>query len=273
MDLLQQAQKEETRWTLFDTRSKYSKAAELYFQAGNIFTSENNHQDAAMAYVKSGDLYEINKEFFDSIQSYLKAVKQFKYFDPKSALIYLIKIKDCYELTGRLANAAKILEEIGDLDETQTMTSYSKAVQYYIEEKQIHNANKLRNKMCERYLKESQYELAANLYEIIANDYASTNSWSSADYYINALICLLALHDYVLVSNKLILYTETCPKLSSNYMYRSLNDMITACVNGNLQEFIDATAELDRKKPLEPWKVRALLSVRQNLTEIADGIL
>lgn len=273
MDLMQQAQKEENRWCFFDTRDKYSKAAVLYEQAGNIYMSENNHKEAAMAYVKAGDLYEINKDMHDSIQSYTKASKQFKYFDTKTAIIYLNKIKEYYKVTGKLNNVAKILEEIGDLDEDQAMGCYLKATQYYIGENQIHSANKLRNKICDRYVTDQQYEPAANLYEIIGNDYVSTNSFSAIEYYINAIICLLALDDYVLVSNKLLLYTETCPKILNNYMYKSLNDMVDACVHGNLQGFIDACAELDQKRTLEPWKVRALLGVRKNLTEMVDGIL
>ena len=276
MNLLQQAEKEEHRWSvfeLFETRTKYSRVAELYEQAGNLLVTEKNSQEAAKAFVKAGELYEYNREYYNSVQNYIKASKQFKEFDLKNAIIYLTKVKESYELTGKLHEAAKYLEQIGDLDSDQALNCYLKASEYYLGQNAIHSANKLRKKICEIYLNNKQYELAGNLYERVANDYVQTNSWNASEFYLNAIICFLALQDYILVDTKLKVYIDTHPKLVSDYRYKYVDHMVKACLAGNLQDFIDATFQLDEKTTLEPWKVRALLKVKEQLKEAGDNIL
>lgn len=273
MNLLEQAQNEENRWCLFDTRSKYKRAAELYEQAGNLFRTENNFEASAKAYLKAGELYEAIKDYYYSIQNYIKASEQYKKFDRDSAILYLTKIKEYYERNGKLKDSAKILEQIGDLDHHQALTCYLKGVYYYREINDIHSSNKLRHKICDIYLNTKQYQLAGELYELIANDYSTTNSWSASEYYLNAIICFLSLHDYKLVLNKLMVYIDIFPKLSNDYRYEYVYNMVKACVDYNLQEFIDNTFLYDQRKTLEPWKVCILYEIRKHLVEIADAIL
>jgi tetratricopeptide (TPR) repeat protein len=273
MDLLQQAQKEENRWSLFDNKEKYENAGDLYEKAGHRFKLDINHEEAANAYVKAGDSYERIKQSYYSIKNYFEAAKQFNYFDSKRAIVYFVKVKDYYELTGDAVKAGDILEQIAAIDSNNAITLYLRAISYYVESNNVSKANKARLKLCDIYLNDKNYELAGKLYETIAIESDSKMSWISMEHYINACICWLALHNYELAHQKLVYYTETNPKISMNIKYNYLRDMIQACVDCKFQNFIDATYQFDQRHTLISWMVIALTNVREHLLEISDNIL
>ena len=56
-EYMDNANKVENKWSLFNNIKKYQSAATLYVKAGNLYKVDNNYSMAATAYLKAVELY------------------------------------------------------------------------------------------------------------------------------------------------------------------------------------------------------------------------
>ncbi len=278
-ELLQKAEAEKNRWTLWNTKAKYTTAGEYYSDAGASFFLKQSYDESGKAYHLAAEAYVEAGNKRESLYNYIHAGNAYEHTNQAMACNMFTQVKELNVKNSNFREVAKYTFKLANLlkndQPEEAILLYEEASQYYKCNDDNYNATKCQIEMAYLHIKAYRYLKAAQLFEAMGTEGSKIPllNFKCIEYFTNAIFCFLAAYEFDLAAENLELYANTSIQFSQWYRFNKLHDIVIATKSLNLQAFIDNLAEFDRQKPLENWQIEALYGVRKTITEKNDDIL
>ena len=195
----------QTRWFFFKEGPDYSRAAELYQEAGNLFKMAKAWQEAGDAYMKAGNADILAGEPEESARRQINAAGCYKKVNPELAIDALKKATEVFLKSGRFHLAASYEKECGEIYETSlndlknAAIFYEKAADRYVAEDSLATALGCQLKAAHLAALNEDYDKAIDMFGAIAKQWAGDElkRYSMKDYLFKLGLCLLCAGDLV----------------------------------------------------------------------------
>ncbi|KAI8989402.1 soluble NSF attachment protein [Pilobolus umbonatus] len=272
-DLIQQAKKKLSSWSLFYNSNKCEDAAELYEKAGNMFRMAQQWNSAGDAFVEAAKLYQQGGcAKFEGSRAYDNAAKSYKRIDPAAAVSALKEAVILDQEGGNFKSAARHYQDIAELCESaeldrqkEALEAYQKAADLYIADDSPALSNKCLLKVAQIAADLEMYELAIEKYEHVAA--ASVDDpllkWSLKEHFLKAGLCHLCTKDLVKAHQALSNYCNMDMSFESSREYTLLKGVLDCIEQGDIDHFTQIVYDYDKLTRLDPWKTSVLLKVKQ----------
>lgn len=263
------------KWTIFGLgeSGKYQAAADEYNKAGNAYKLSKQWQEAAEMYLKVADLQGRLDSSHDMCTALVEAANCQKKYAVNEAVDTLRRVTETYMVNGRLNMAARYQKEIGELLESDNaldaaVEAYRAAADLYLSEgNHKQTANQLMVKVGTLASQRGDYSAGAEIFENLGRDCLEvrTLTFNAKGYFLQALMCHLALGDVVAARSKLDSFKSLDYTLDRTREAEFITALITAYENMSTEEFAQACADYDRITPLDAWKTSVLLSIKRRI--------
>jgi alpha-soluble NSF attachment protein len=195
----------------FGKQQKYEDAADLFTKAGNAFKLSNQWQSAGDAFLQSSEAWmQAGDNKTDAVNQIVEAGNCYKKINPVDAVKAFQRAIEHYNENGRFGSSARYWKEIAEIFEADHNTSsaadaYEHAAQMFERDNKKSNANTCMLKVATFSSEKGDLLKAAKIFEDIAKESLSSRlgAFSAKGYFLQALLCHLALGDQVQVRNKL----------------------------------------------------------------------
>ncbi|GAV56222.1 hypothetical protein ZYGR_0BA01280 [Zygosaccharomyces rouxii] len=262
--------------------AKYEEAADLCWQAANLYKLRKDLKSAGEAFtkaanyqIKAGSDDEAGNTFVESYKSYKSSGQSM------DAIHSLQKSVEIFTQRGQFRRAANYEFEMGELYET-ALTDYPNAIEcyetageWYSQDQALALANKCLVRCADLKALNSQYLEASEVYaRLIKNSMGNRLSqWSLKDYYLKMGLCQLAATDSVAASRTLSEGRQEDSNFSESREAQLLQDLIEAVGEGDSQLFSDKVFAFDRYSKLDKWKTTVLLRIKESISQAEDDLL
>jgi alpha-soluble NSF attachment protein len=211
---LTEANKALNRSTFFGIgkQQKFTDAAKSFTKAGNVFKLLNQWQSAGDVFLQAADaLMQAGDNKNEVIEAIVEAGNCYKKINPVEAVKAFQNAINYYNEIGRFGSSARYWKEIAEIFEADNNTAsaadaYEQAAQMFERDNKKSNANTCMLKVATFSSEKSEQLLkAAKIFEDIGKGSLSSRlgAFSAKGYFLQALLCHLALGDQVQVRNKL----------------------------------------------------------------------
>jgi alpha-soluble NSF attachment protein len=207
-----EARKALNRTTLFGfgKQQKYEDAADYFTKAGNAYKLANAFEEAGQAFLECSRAWDQagdNKS--DVVNSIVEAGNCFKKVNPVEAVNSFQKAIELYNESGRVGMSARYYKEIAEIFEADhntasAMEAYEQAAKMFELDKKQSNSNTCMLKVAQYASENGDLKKAAGIYESIGRESMSSRlgQYAAKGYFLQALLCYLAMGDAVQVNNK-----------------------------------------------------------------------
>lgn len=210
---LAEAQKALNRTTIFGfgKQQKYEDAADFFTKAGNAFKLENQWQSAGDAFLQAADAWmQAGENRTDAVNQIIEAGNCYKKINPVEAIKAFQRAIEFYNENGRFGSSARYYKEIAEIYEADhnaagAAAAYEHAAQMFERDNKKSNANTCMLKVATFASEKGDLSRAGKIFEDIAKESLTSRlgAFSAKGYFLQALLCYLALGDQVQVRNKL----------------------------------------------------------------------
>jgi len=275
--LLEKADKKagaSTGW-FSSSSNKFEEAGDLYQQAANGFKLEKLFREAGDAFSKEAECREKCKETNDAANAWWNAAKAYKRGYPDLAVQALSQTITHLTQAGRFRQAADREKEIAQIylqeqnDLRRACDSFQRAGEWYAQEDATATANACYKDAADLHAELEEYTHAISLYDQVANASLSSalTKYSVKDYWLKALLCTLAIPDYVSVGRKLTLYGQMDTTFSSTREAKFVTVLLESLQEGDEEAFSRAVYEFDQVTKLDNWKTAILVKIKRGLQQ------
>ncbi len=229
---MSEAKKALERTTIFGfgKQQKYEDAAENYTNAGNAYKLASDFPNAAKAFIKCSQVWEQTSEKFNITNALVEAGQCYKRAqNPTNAIKALCKAIELYNDDGRIGMSAKYTQEIAEiLENDHNITS---AIEVYEEAAHLYDLDKMKSNSNACLTKVAQFlstttdgngdlKKAGGIYEKLGDESMSSRlgQYSARGYFLQALLCYLAMGDAVQVNKKITEFKN------ADYSFASSNE-------------------------------------------------
>ncbi|PWI64279.1 hypothetical protein PCL_11311 [Purpureocillium lilacinum] len=291
--LLQKAEKSLQGMGFFWFRKRqYENAALLYLQAATAYTLQYQHLHAGMAYEKAAEIHSNYLNNPDDAISYrIKAFNVLKETDLHAAVRNMTVVVERYCEKGDFNRAARHLEQLGHVHETQSrdrkaaMELYEGAANLYEKANMRGCASaKLGNfvhtfvnqggsryagrpwlKVADIAALEGDYHKAIALYKAAAVEAIDSFLMTVGvrEYLFKAGICYLATGDIVAARRALVDFRKMDSAFATQPELALLSKLVNAMENREQETFTHLVEEFGKAHSLDDWKI-TLLQVAEN---------
>jgi alpha-soluble NSF attachment protein len=279
--LLEKANKKagaSTGW-FSSSSTKFEEAGDLYQQAANAFKLEKLFREAGDAFSKEAECREGCKETNDAANAWWNAAKAYKRGYPDLAIQALSHTIVHLTQAGRFRQAADREKEIAQIllqeqnDLRRACESFERAGDWYAQEDATATANACFKDAADLHAELEEYPRAISLYDQVANSSLSSalTKYSVKDYWLKALLCALASHDYVSAQRNLSRYEQLDATFRSTREAKFVAALLEALEQGEDEAFSTAVYEFDQVTKLDNWKTAILLKIKKGLQQ-APGL-
>ncbi|KAI0257363.1 vesicular-fusion protein SEC17 [Lactifluus subvellereus] len=259
--------------------TKFEEAGDLYQQAANSFKLEKLFREAGDAFSKEAECREKCKETNDAANAWWNAAKAYKRGYPDLAIQALSQTIVHLTQAGRFRQAADREKEIAQIylqdrnDLRHACESFERAGEWYAQEDAIATANACFKDAADLHAELEEYPIAISRYDQVA-DHSLTSAltkYSVKDYWLKALLCALALQDYVSARRNLSRYGQMDTTFPSTREAKFVNVLLEALEQGDEEAFTNAVYEYDQVTKLDNWKTAILLKIKKGIQQ-APGL-
>jgi len=279
--LLEKADKKassSTGW-FASSSTKFEEAGDLYQQAANSFKLEKLFREAGDAFSKEAECREKCKETNDAANAWWNAAKAYKRGFPDLAIQALSQTVVHLTQAGRFRQAADREKEIAQIylqdqnDLRRACESFERAGEWYAQEDAAATANACFKDAADLHADLEEYQIAVARYDQVASH--SLNSaltkYSVKDYWLKALLCVLASTDYVSARRNLQRYGQQDNTFPSTREAKFVTALLDALDEGNEEAFTNVVFEYDQVTKLDNWKTAILLKIKRGIQQ-APGL-
>lgn len=268
----------------FLTGVPYDEAQDLYEQAVNQLKLEKDWVGAADVYIYKlipvGEKTQAPR--FQMANWYVEAAKCLAKIDPKKSLAPYESAIKLFQADGKYMNAGNHLKAIAEsLEESQIGDDDAELIQKYYEracdmfDMDDYGKSKLsqcRLKLAESLAKAGRYKEAIDKFEeegrkALQN---SLQQYSAKDHFFKAGCLHLVRGDVTTCNIARTRYCQDDPRFEKSLEGELFSKLVDALENQQEQDFVNALAEYNDIKPLDPWFVTHLTTVRESLQASAQ---
>lgn len=252
----------------------YLEASDLYNRAANAFKASREWSEAAHAFEQAAEMDLKGGEQDESSRKLLSAASCYKKCDVRRAIELTEKAIQTLLKAGRFHMVATHEKDIAELYETHlddlanAMIYYERAAERYAGEDSISMAQSCQLKMANLAALAGEMERAAQIYEEAASSslHDQLKKYSVRDYLFRAGLCRLAGGDQVAARRSLESYSTTIDiSFSGTREYKLLFEMLEAMEKGDVDGFTEAISSFDKTNPLDDWKTKILLKIKNGI--------
>eukprot|EP01138_Halocafeteria_seosinensis_P014571 gb/GECG01014876.1/.p1 GENE.gb/GECG01014876.1/~~gb/GECG01014876.1/.p1 ORF type:complete len:295 (+),score=68.94 gb/GECG01014876.1/:1-885(+) len=284
---MEQAKKEESRFSLFGRQEKYENAAELYERAGNTFRSENDYEQALYAFQKAVENWGKARD-----EKQVSTVQQ-KVAECQMKLMNLDDAQATYEEhvipvlkeDGKITNIGKIYEKLAEAFHKEGQTgkaieALQKASDVYENEEGSSGQRRAKARLAELLAQKAATDVdregfmeATQAFQECGDICLEENllRFNAKKYFFSAIICSLASGDAVAAQRLLDSSTEQDPNFGESREGKLCQTLLTAVNDKDVQSFVTAIHEHDRIAKLSDLETKILLVVKRDINE-EDGL-
>ncbi|KAN0134909.1 Soluble NSF attachment protein, SNAP domain containing protein [Lactarius tabidus] len=259
--------------------TKFEEAGDLYQQAANAFKLEKQFREAGDAFSKEAECRENCKETNDAANAWWNAAKAYKRDFPDLAIQALSQTITHLTQAGRFRQAADREKEIAQIylqerhDLRHACESFQRAGDWYAQEDATATANACFKDAADLHAELEEYSHAISLYDQVANFSLSSalTKYSVKDYWLKALLCTLAMQDYVRTQRDLKQYEERDVTFRSTREAKFIKVLVESLEQSDEEAFTGAVYEFDQVTKLDNWKTAILVKIKRGLQQ-APGL-
>lgn len=210
---IQEARKALNRSTIFGfgKQQKYEDAADNFTKAGNAFKLANAFEEAGRAFLECSKAWEQTGENkSDVVNALVEAGNCFKKVNPVAAVEAFQNAIELYNDSGRMGMSARYYKEIAEIFEADhntnsAMEAYEQAARMFALDKKQSNSNTCMLKVAQYASEGGDLKKAAGIYESIGQESMTSRlgQYAAKGYFMQSLLCYLAMGDAVQVNNKI----------------------------------------------------------------------
>lgn len=240
-----------------------------FIKSGNCFIIEDKYNLAALSFERAGHIYITNDNKYLAASMYVKAsdnyVKDNQCTVAQNLLNTAINI---YLEDGKFTTAAHQLENLAilyskDKQITLAIENYVKAHKYFCVENSQTTAISCLYKAGQLAIEYEKYDEAINLLNQV-NEYYETNELML--FRCKQLMLEIAILKLFSISeSECRSYLSTQKKHKETREYTLLTRLINDIEESNKEKFVNAFAEFNSIQPLEEWKTKLLLSIKERI--------
>jgi len=279
--LLEKADKKagaSTGW-FSSSSTKFEEAGDLYQQAANSFKLEKLFREAGDAFSKEAECREKCKETNDAANAWWNAAKAYKRGFPDLAIQALSQTVIHLTQAGRFRQAADREKEIAQIylqdqnDLRRACESFERAGEWYAQEDAAATANACFKDAADLHAELEEYQIAVARYDQVASQSlgSALTKYSVKDYWLKALLCVLASADYVSARRNLQRYGQMDNTFPSTREAKFVTALLDALEEGNEEAFTNVVFEYDQVTKLDNWKTAILLKIKRGIQQ-APGL-
>jgi alpha-soluble NSF attachment protein len=279
--LLEKADKKansSTGW-FSSSSTKFEEAGDLYQQAANSFKLEKLFKEAGDAFAKEAECREKCNETNDAANAWWNAAKAFKRGFPDLAIQALSQTVVHLTQGGRFRQAADREKEIAQIylqeqhDLRRACESFERAGEWYAQEDATATANACLKDAADLHAELEEYQIAVARYDQVAAHSlgSALTKYSVKDYWLKALLCVLASSDYVSARRNLDRYGQMDGTFPSTREAKFILALLETLEQGDEEAFTNAIFEYDQITKLDNWKTAILLKIKRGIQQ-APGL-
>lgn len=281
--LIKSAEKELKRWGFFAGEQKYENAADYFRRAAAQYKKSKDFELAGATFLRAAECFEHIRSGTEACSAYKEAGKAFKQEPnfPKARDAFSRCIL-YYTDMNRFRDAAKLYTEIAGtyLEERNiqaAIEAYIKSSEAYIADDNQDQASKQLLEVAHHSAALDDYETAIRYYEDSARQNVNDQMmrWSVKGYLFSACLCQLCLaakNDTLEnASDALQRYCDLSEIFRGTREQKLIENLITAMMNGDQDQFEHFTAEFDNISPFKNWQVDRLLYAKNHGFGLGSG--
>ncbi|KAL6599425.1 TPR-like protein [Neocallimastix sp. 'constans'] len=271
---IKNAEKLKKSW--FYRNTKILKAAELYKKAGLIYKLSKKWMEAGDAYLQAANCCN-KRNPVEAITLYIDSSNCYKDYSSSDAISALHNAVELCKENGRFRTAAKHQIAIGEIYENlndiqNAITAYEIAIELLNNEMDEAKQLECYEKIAIFYSELDQHEKSIEIFFKVATLADNLNkSWYPTNKYIlHAGLCQLIQNLKInVLPNKLMNILNVCVHFNSNFKdsieYEFLKNLIISVEKKDPENYVQTLQEYDKHSPLESWKLKLLLQIKQFL--------
>ena len=260
--LVADAQKLETKWSLFGKEGNWQEAADTYIKAANLYKSSEDYDKAADAYHRAYLLYDKLKspsEANRALASEASCLSQGK--NPDSAIEPMKRVVENYQMNGNFSQAAKAQHEIAKVYENQekyeeAVTAYELAAHFYETDNRPSSALPFRQAAARLTALAGKYLEASQKFEKMGMNQIQQGAlrFGAKEHFVNSVICMILNDDDIGAGKATDRYKSIDPSMSSEREYKFLAAFIEAYKQNDLDEMKKLIAGFAAAKQVDDFR-------------------
>ncbi|KAF8482157.1 vesicular-fusion protein SEC17 [Russula ochroleuca] len=259
--------------------TKFEEAGDLYQQAANSFKLEKLFREAGDAFAKEAECREKCNETNDAANAWWNAAKAYKRGFPDLAIQALSQTVVHLTQAGRFRQAADREKEIAQIylqeqhDLRRACESFERAGDWYAQEDATATANACFKDAADLHAELEEYQIAVARYDQVASHSlgSALTKYSVKDYWLKALLCVLASSDYVSARRNLERYRLLDTTFPSTREAKFVTALLEALEQGDEEAFTSVVFEYDQVTKLDNWKTAILVKIKRGIQQ-APGL-
>jgi alpha-soluble NSF attachment protein len=271
---IRDAEKELQSFHFFNSKSKYSTAAELFVKAGNSFKSIREWEKAGAAYGRASDCWKEINNLNEAAQCAADSGKMYAKTrqNAQQAISAFREAVRTYRENSKLINAAKLLGEVaklfqdsGDID--SAIEALTDAVQLYEDENQPLQAVTQLTAVADLKSLQKKWLEAAKVYKDVGLRRCKERltQMAAGEPFTRSVLCQMAGDDSVGAEQLLSEFAMAYPGWERSREYGMLVACLKAWDERSPDAFSTAVAEYDGIKRLDAWQTGVLLVVKGHI--------
>jgi alpha-soluble NSF attachment protein len=252
--------------------AKFEEAVEAFSKAANLFKMAKKYDEAGKAFIKVAEAHLKLDSKHEAASSYASAATCFRKNSTLECVDCLRKAVELFTGEGRFAIAAKHQKEIAEvyeaeLDFEKAIEAYQTAADFFEGESSTSQANTCLLKVAQFSAQLENYSKAVELYEQVARSSLENNllKWGAKEHLHRALLCHLAAEDLVGAQKALDNYKTWDASFASSRECKFVEEIMKAVEKYDVDAFTQAVVDYDSISPLDNWKTKVLLKVKQGI--------
>lgn len=262
----------------FGRQQKYEDAADNFNKAGNAYKLSNRWESAGNAFLKSAEAWlEAGDNKTDATNAIVEAGNCFKKVNPVEAIRSYQRAIGMFADNGRFGMCARYYKEIAEIFEADHNNSgaaeaYEQAAQMFERDNKKSNANTCMIKVATFVSEKGELSKAGSIFESIGKESLNSRlgAFSAKGYFLQALLCYLALGDEIQVRSKIDEYKNLDYSFGSARECEFIANLVDSLAAYDSEGFSQHCADFDRITPLDPWKTSMLLKAKAHIAAV-DG--
>lgn len=250
---------------------KYKTTAELFKQRANQYTLLFQWENAADAFINASHVYIKLHSMYNSAMCLSKAGVYFaKCGNFEKAVLTLTKCVDILTNDSQLCIAAENAKYIAELYE-RDLSDTTNAIAFYQKAADLYDSTNSETTVCQMKIADismsnGDYPHAIEVYEKIAKVSLDNNTLQGI--YFKSGICYVALGDYHRAEKQIELYANQDPTFSDSRECTFLTGITRACINNDIDEFMNTVSEYDKVSRLSDTIVKTLLCIKNSINHV-----
>lgn len=247
--------------------NKYEDACEHFLSAGNLYKIDKEWEKVVSSYIKVSECMREVKDLYHCAEALVNASTYSLKYDIREAINYLEMAIQCYIDDSLIDIAGSTYKKLALLYEQNG--DYIKTIECY--EKYFDYCNRSdisdKTKVGDLYIQLGKYIEASKIYENLADTMGLNRmlQFSVTENLFKVCLCCLCLDDCVTLERNLEKYSLIHQRFKSESCYLLLQQLLSAYKSSDIDEFVSAIYEYERKATLDTLKINMLLKAKNNI--------